>query len=272
MNRTWHLRDLEFIVLRERLLGRELPWPFSYVGPVRSHIDFLNEKARLWSRLQPNLDPDLADAIVRAGDPDARVQIRCWDARDTLDPVSRQFLVGNRCGSRAVVVHGTCGDDFESFDRYRIVECAAQELSAVLVDSLPPMPAGSHSRVELMTYHQAETVDHWSGRSNLYDDGADTVEHRSRQWQRAARGTVGIIDVRQGKSAFGPRGMALNRLFWEDHPDDGRYLIDLNPPLAAIAIDAAGLRARIDAEIAEILRVVQDESREGTVRSSVFDD
>ena len=96
MHRTWTITDLEFIVLRERLLDRYLPWPFMYVGPVRSRIDFLNEKARTWSRLQRNWDPDLAEAITGAGNPDVRVQIRAWDGRDIGDPAGRYFMVGNR--------------------------------------------------------------------------------------------------------------------------------------------------------------------------------
>ncbi|MFI5779352.1 ESX secretion-associated protein EspG [Nocardia sp. NPDC051570] len=269
--RTWYLSDLEFIVLRERLLDRGLPWPFSYVGPVRSRIDFLHEKARIWSALQANWDPDLADAIVRAAKPDARVQIRAWDSSAVIDPKGRYFLIGNRCGSEAVVVHGYCERHYETYDRYRIVVCDAHELAGVLVDSLPSMPAGTQGRVELMSY-RAETMDHWSGRSTLYDDGDDNVEFRSVRWQSALRTTVGIIDVRQGRSKFGPQGIVLRRSFWEDHPDDGRYLIDTDPPVAAVGIDAAGLQARIDQEIAEVLRVVQDESQAGIVRSSVFGD
>jgi len=272
MHRTWTVTDLEFIVLREKLLGRALPWPFSYVGPVRSRIDFLNEKARTWSALQQNWDPDLADVIVRAGDPEARVQIRAWDSRDRFNPAGRLALVGNRCGDRAVVVYGFCGDHFETYDRYRIVECDAQALSSVLADSLPAMQAGSQSRVELISFHSEETTDHWSGRSTLYDDGDNDVDVRNLNWQRARKSTVGTIRVTQGGSKFGRRGIAAKLLFWEDHPDDGRYLIDLTPPTTAIGIDAAGMAARIDQEIDEVLRMAQDESREGIVRASVFDD
>ncbi|MBU3068188.1 ESX secretion-associated protein EspG [Nocardia sp. NEAU-G5] len=272
MHRTWTITDLEFIVLRDRLLNRYLPWPFTYVGPVRTRIDFLREQEQIWSRLQANWDPDLAEAIVNAGNPDARVQIRCWDGRDMRDPASRYFMVGNRCGSRAVLIHGLCDRDALTNDRYRIVECDAQALSSVLVDSLPEMPAGSQGRVELMSSHGAETVDHWSSRSSFYDDGDDNIDFRSTRWQRAPRTTVGIIEIRQGKSKFGPRGMGMKRMFWEDHPGDGRYLIDLDPPLAAIGIDATELQGRIDQGIAEMLRMVQDESREGVVRTSVFDD
>jgi hypothetical protein len=66
--------------------------------------------------------------------------------------------------------------------------------------------------------------------------------------------------------------MGMKQMFWEDHPGDGRYLIDLVPPMAAIGIDATGLQGHIDQGIAEMLRMAQDESREGVVRASVFDD
>jgi len=271
MRRTWSVTDLEFIVLREQLLDRDLPWPFTYVGPMRSRKDFLNEKARTWSRLKKSWDPDLAEAIVTFGNPDVRVQIRSWDGRDILDPAGRYFMVGNRSGSRAVLIHGLYERTAESCDRYRIVECDAQSLSSALVESLPDMPAGAQERVELMNYQAEETMDHWSRRSNLYDDGDDITE-RSKYWQRAPRTTVGIIEVRQGRSKFGPEGLRVKRLFWEDHPGDGRYLIDLDPPLAAIGIDADGLRQRIDLGVAEMLRMVQDESRAGITRESVYDD
>ena len=78
--------------------------------------------------------------------------------------------------------------------------------------------------------------------------------------------------MRQGNSKFGPQGLRVKRLFWEDHPADGRYLIDLDPPIAALGIDADVLQQRIDQGIAEMLRMVQDESRQGVVRASVFDE
>lgn len=272
MERTWHISDLEFMVLRERLLGRNLPWPFSYVGPMRSHHDVVYEKQRVWAQLQADWDPDLATAVIAAGSPDARVQVRSWDSGDVLHPATRYFLVGNRCGERAVLVHGLCGRSADTYDSYRIVDCDAAGLSAAIVAILPEMPAGPQRRVELMSYHQEETVDHWTGRSTLFDDGSADIDTRSRAWQAAPVTTVGIIDIRQGASKFGPRGIGVRRLFWEDHPGDGRYLIEVNPPVAAVGIDAAGLRTRIDEEIAEILRVAQDETAEGIVRASVFEE
>lgn len=270
MHRTWFLTDLEFIVLRDRLLNRYLPWPFSYVGPVRSRIEFLNETARTWRRLQANWDPDLADAITRAGNPDAKVRIMSWDSSDLLDPSGRYFMAGSRCGSRAVLVQGIYEHSTQSCDRYRIVECDAHELSSVIVDILPEMPAGSQERIELT--NSGETADGWSRRrSNLYDQGDDGINERSRQWQSAPRTTVGMIEVRQGRSKFGPEGMRPKQLFWEDHPDDGRYLIDLDPPISAVGVDSDNLRQRIDRGIAEMLRMVQDESREGIARTSVFE-
>ncbi|WP_216897434.1 ESX secretion-associated protein EspG [Nocardia alni] len=267
---------MEFIVLRDRLLDRYLPWPFTYIGPVRSRIEFLHEKARTWNRLQTIWDPDLADAITKAGNPDTRVQIRCWDGRDISATASRYFLVGNRCGARAVVIQGIYERSAQSCDSYRIVECDAQSLSSVLVDSLPEMPAGSQGRVELTNYGDTESMraaDQWShGRSSFYDDGDDDA-YQSKRWQSTPRTTVGIIEVRQGKSKFGPQGMkTVKRLFWEDHPGDGRYLIDLDPPIAAVGIDAQDMRQRIDRGIAEMLRMVQDESQEGIARTSIFSD
>ncbi|MBO0878843.1 MAG: ESX secretion-associated protein EspG [Mycobacterium sp.] len=273
MSRTWELTNLEFIVLRDRLVGRHLPWPFAYIGPVRTRIEFLNEKARIWKRLQADWDPDLADLITAAANPDMKVQVVAWDSRKPDNTASEYSLVGYRFASRALLIQGIHDSDPVSCDWYRVVECDASDLSALIVDTLPEHPAGSQDRIELAHYVPTETTDVWSQtRSHLYDDGDGDITKRSHGWQKAAKSTVGMIALRQGRSKFGPQGIRMQHLFWEDHPDDGRYLIDLEPPISAVGIDSDGLRRRIDQRTDEVLRMVADESREGIVRSSVFDD
>ncbi|MQY24976.1 ESX secretion-associated protein EspG [Nocardia aurantia] len=267
---TWHLSDLEFLVLRERVLHRDLPYPFTYVNPrLTTYAEFERLKSAVWRSLQSRWDPNLIDAITQAANPDVRVQVRTWHSTNMEDLSQRFFLVGNRCADRAILVQGYSDNSVDTFDRYRIVDAPAESLSSMVVEALPEMTAGSQSRVDLLTYGQEETVDHWSKRG-FYDTGDNDVDRRSQNWQQASQSLVGIIEIRQGRSKFGPRGMSLTRMFWEDHPGDGRYVIDLAPPMAAVGVDSAGLRARIDRAISETLLVVQDESRQLT-RESVFD-
>ncbi|MCX4093075.1 ESX secretion-associated protein EspG [Nocardia sp. alder85J] len=267
---TWHLSDLEFLVLRERVLRSDLPYPFTYVNPkLTTYLEFERLKSSVWRSLQSRWDPDLVDVLTEAARPEVRVQVRTWHSADMGDTSQRYFLIANRCGERAILIQGYSDHTVDTFDRYRIVEAPAESLSGLVVGALPEMTAGSQSRVDLVTYHQEETVDHWSNRG-FYDSGDNDVDRRSQSWQQAAQGLVGIIEIRQGRSRFGPRNMRLTRLFWEDHPGDGRYLIDLTPPMAAIGIDAAAMRNHIDRAIADTLLVVQDESRE-LMRESVFD-
>ncbi|WP_019933084.1 ESX secretion-associated protein EspG [Nocardia sp. BMG111209] len=268
---TWHLSDLEFLVLRERVLRRVLPYPFTYVNPrLTTFLEFERLKSSVWRSLQTRWDPELIDVITRAANPDVRIQVRSWDSRNMDDTSQRFFFVCNRNGDRAIMMQGFSDQRVDTFDRYRIVSAPAESMSALVVEALPEMPAGSRDRVELLNYHQEETVDHWSTRG-FYDTGDDNdVDRRSKSWQRADRSLVGIIEIHQGRSKFGPRGLIMNQMFWEDHPGDGRYFIDLTPPMAAVGVDSAALRIRLDRAISETLLVVQDESRQ-LVRESVFD-
>jgi hypothetical protein len=270
MNRTWELTGMEFVLLRKRLLGRSLPWPFDHVSDAKTVDEFRLEERRTWDRLCAHWDPDLADAVVNAADPDARVQIRARDTREMKNPAKRLRLIGNRFGARALVIRQVPGRTVWHSQAFIVTECEAGELARVMVDNLPKADAGTRGRIELMSYHTRETVDHWYGRSTL-DADADAVDVRCRSFQKATKSTVGIIEVRQGRSIYGPRGLALRRLFWEDHPGDGRYVIDLEPPMAAVAADSAALEAKIDAEIAEVMRALQGELRERVVRGSIFD-
>jgi ESX secretion-associated protein EspG len=183
------------------------------------------------------------------------------------------MLVAKRFGDRAVVIQGFNPKSVYSHDEFEITLCDAAAMTRVLVDRLPPMTPGSQPRVALLSYNQQDTADHWTrgGNSGLYDDG-DTVDSQSKNWQAAPKSRAGSIQITQGRSRFGPRGKVTKHIFWEEHPGDGCYLIDLESPMAAIAADSDNLRGRIDKECGELLLIGRDESRRGVARESVYDE
>ncbi|MCU1642229.1 MAG: hypothetical protein JWN03_2504 [Nocardia sp.] len=271
MERTWQLSGLEYLVMRERLVGRRNNWPFAFLSDIRGHYDFQFKKARVWGELQSTWDPELADALVKSLRADVRIVVHADDRTAPGDLVARKVMAGKRFGDRAVLVQGFHGRSVHSHDQLEITECDAGALARVIVDKLPPVAAGAQPRVELLSPGEQE-FDHWHGRSSLYDDDDRNVDTRSLQWQAAPKGTVGSILITQGHSSFGPRGQVTKGIFWEDHPGDGRYVIDLEPPVAAVATDAEGLCKLIDRQCGEVLLVREDESRRGIARESVYDD
>lgn len=272
MERTWRLSGLEYRVLRERLVDRGQNWPFIYTSPIRGYYDYQFAKARVWGELQAAWDPALADVLVKSLQADLRIAVLAED-RSTVRRVDGYIVMaGKRFGDRAVLIQGFSPETLESQDELEITECDAESLTRLMVDRLPPMEAGSQPRVELLGSAGESDFDHWHGRSGLYDDGDRDIAARCRKWQAAPKATVGRIVITQGHSNFGPRGQVTKWLVWEDHPGDGRYVIGMETPPAAVAVDAAGLRALIDRHCDELMLVRDDESRRGLVRASVYDD
>ncbi|MQY22487.1 ESX secretion-associated protein EspG [Nocardia macrotermitis] len=286
MERTWYVEGLEFVILMKRLLGRTLPPPFTYLSPtLQTRINALNEEARIWKQLRANWDPDLADLISWTGEPELRIEVSAWDPRDD-GPALQYDMLCFRSGSRAALIEGFYNAAGTSCERYRIVECDPAELSSLIVEALPQAPAGTQGRVELSDYEISGRggTDDWSrgGRSSFYDDGDNDLDVRSRGWQQSTKSLVGMIGFHQGNAEddaqagpMPPNAVVIDwadYLFWEDHPDDGRYLVELTPPVSAVGIDADGLRRRIDQKAAEVLRTSWEENSEPYARSSIFDD
>ncbi|MFI9504695.1 ESX secretion-associated protein EspG [Nocardia sp. NPDC052566] len=272
MERTWRLSGLEYLVLRERLVDRWHNWPFTYITDIRGYYDFQFAKARVWGELQAAWDPELADVLVKSLRADIRMVVQAEDRSAARPLDGRIVMSGKKFGDRAVLIQGFGSRTAQSQDELEIIECDAASLTRLLVDRLPPMAPGSLPRVELLESGRDEAgFDHWHGRSSLYDEGDHDVDARCRQWQAAPKSTVGRILITQGHSNFGPRGQVTKWLVWEDHPGDGRYVIGMEPPAAAVAADAAGLCALIDRHCDELMLVSDDESRRGLVRASVYD-
>ncbi|MFI9403282.1 ESX secretion-associated protein EspG [Nocardia sp. NPDC052316] len=271
MERTWRLSGLEYRVLRERLVDRDRNWPFIYTSPIRGYYDYQFAKARVWGELQAAWDPALADVLVKSLRADIRLAVHADDysAARVLD--GRIVMAGRKFGDRAVLIQGFSPTMLESQDELEITECDAASLTRLLMEKLPPMTAGHQPRVELLDSGGAADLDHWHGRSSLYDEGDGDVDARCRQWQAAPKATVGRVVITQGHSNFGPAGQVTKWLVWEDHPGDGCYAIGMETPTAAVAVDSDGFRALIDRHCDELMLVREDESRRGVARASVYD-
>ncbi|WP_330179052.1 ESX secretion-associated protein EspG [Nocardia sp. NBC_01503] len=271
MERTWRLSGLEYLVMRERLVGRRNNWPFAFRSDVRGYYDFQFKKARVWGELQAAWDPALAEVLVKSLQADVRLVVHADEQHADDADITRKVMSGRRFGDRGLLIEGFHGASPDCHDQLEITECDAAALARVIVDRLPSVAAGTEPRVELLSAGE-QRFDHWHGRSSLYEDDDRDVDARSLRWQAAPKGMVGSILITQGHSSFGPRGQVTKGIFWEDHPGDGRYVIDLEPPTAAVATDADGLRKLIDRHCDELRLVRQDESRRGVSRESVYDD
>jgi EspG family len=107
----------------------------------------------------------------------------------------------------------------------------------------------------------AEGVDYSFGESAVTDSFDDAVTDRAQRFLDTAPECTGTIEIVQGRSIFGPRGMTRHRLEWRDLADDGRYVIDDQHPPVATAVDTTKLVAMINTRIAAIVRAIKDERR-----------
>jgi hypothetical protein len=272
MNYTWELTDLELVVLRQKLFGRSLPRPMIFTSDIRYHDDYVRETEAVWERLRANWDSDLVQRLELMTKPDVRILGRGWDPRNIDDPNGRIRILAARIGSVGLLLRQIPGRTRWHSGGYVLTEYDAGQLTSAIVKALPTVPAGAFGRVELAEETGQNAMDHWYGRSSVLDTSENhDRELSSRQWRKTEVSSVGLLEVVQGQSVFGPRGIALRRIFWQDHVDDGRYAIVVENPVAAIGIDNAQFEAMINSDIAAIARTLQDESTVGGNRDSVYE-
>jgi hypothetical protein len=272
MNLTWELTDMELVVLRDKLFGRSLPRPMIFTSDIKYHDDYVREMEAVWERLRANWDSDLAQRLELMTKPDIRILVQAWDPRNVDDPNGRIRMLAARIGALGLLLRQLPGKTSMHSGGYVLTEYGSGQLASAIVKTLPTVPAGTLGRVELAEETGRDAVDHWYGRSSVLDtaDDHDRDVH-NRRWRKAEVSCVGVLEVVQGRSAFGPRGIVLRRIFWQDHVGDGRYAVVVDNPVAAVSIDDSQLEAMIDREIAVVTRTLQDESAGSDNRGSIYE-
>ncbi|WP_227998541.1 ESX secretion-associated protein EspG [Nocardia australiensis] len=261
MSRAWKFTDLEFLVLWEGIEKDSLPMPLSIASNL-SNWDELNEaKAEAKDRVWPTRDGELDVAMAAIARPDIRVVLAARAGDDPEKPEGSIRILGVRRAGRGYVVKQLPGETVWHSAGFVITECDAIKLADAVVQELPEAPAGTGSGIVLVPDRRApgDATDYSYGRSRIFDSPEESVRSTSAQFLDRPASTVGAIEIRQGDSRFGPRGVVRRRLHWRDVIDDGRYAITTDTPPTASGVDARRLTAMINIELATVVRAIRDE-------------
>ncbi|WP_306356506.1 MULTISPECIES: ESX secretion-associated protein EspG [unclassified Nocardia] len=256
MNRSWHFGDLEFVVLWEKLTGDFLPHPFTFTSRTPLYDDFQRERYETSLRVRDEVDAALVRVFESLAHPDIRVAVQSWDAQAPERADGWIRLLAGRRGDRGCLVAQLPGETPRHSGGFTIIECHALALADAVVAALPEAKPGGRGDIPLSA--AVENHDHSFGVSPVAAPGDDAEEH-VRAFLRARHDRIGIIEISQGESKFGPRGINAHRIEFRDLSDDGRYVIGHSAPWTAMTSDAARLKAIINIRVADIVQTIKDE-------------
>ncbi|MGV9674809.1 ESX secretion-associated protein EspG [Nocardia sp. NPDC003482] len=259
MTRTWQFTDMEFLVLWESVQNDFLPIPLSYVAP-RTEDQLDHAKHRAGERLFADPDHEFQEVLETLADPDLKVTVRALDEREPDNPEHSVRLYGARKGDRGFVVRQLPGETIWHSAGFVITECEAIALANAVVRELPEAPAAGFADLVLTATNGARNGDDYEYvQSAVFDTFDDTVDRKSARFLALPFSTIGLIQIVQGHSRFGPRGVLRRQLELRDLIDDGRCVINFDHPRIARGVDSDRLVDLINAEIAEVVRAIKDE-------------
>ncbi|MFE3222501.1 ESX secretion-associated protein EspG [Nocardia sp. NPDC059228] len=268
MLRTWKFTDLELLSLWQGLGEEFLPHPLTFASRTQWWNDHLANMARARESLRAREAEDEADytevlhALLR---PEVRVEVHGWDGRDRLSASGTIRLLGIRSGEAGYLLVQHPGETYRHSSGFTLSEFYAEELAERVVAALPDTPAGRDfpgaqgGDLVLAETEDTDETDYDFGMSPAHETLEGTVVTRAADFLAAPTPSQGTIEVVQGRSRFGPRGIARYRLQWRDLEDDGRYVIIGEHPPVAAAADRRRLVQVLEDHIAEVVQVMADE-------------
>ncbi|WP_406236318.1 ESX secretion-associated protein EspG [Nocardia sp. NBC_01009] len=259
MIRTWKFTDLEFYALWFAEEGEGLPWPFYFTTTVPRHDEFERQKAEASSAVRHRLGRSFDDPLAAIVRPDVWVAVSGWDGREPRTPAALLRMLAVRRGDRGYLVAAQPGVTYWDSSGFTVTECDAVALADTVVDAMPKADPGRLSDIALPAQPGSDDMDYSYGASAVHDSFADSFAERAQRFLDTPTPSIGVIDIVQGRSLFGPRGITRYRIGWRDLEEDGRYVIDdQNPPLA-VAADRKRMILMINTRIAAIVRAIKDE-------------
>ncbi|MGW4245436.1 ESX secretion-associated protein EspG, partial [Nocardia sp. NPDC004722] len=266
--RSWQFEDLEFLVLWERLVGDALPEPFEFISSTPMYYDYLREKRQAAERLEDVLKGPFADVLDVLSAPDIRLVAHGWDPRNPDDRSGRIRILAARQRSVGFIVKQVVPGGNSAGGGFVVTECDPLRLADELVAALPLAAPGRVSEILLAPPHETQDdVDYRYGASAVGAESNDDLLRGSQRFLHRQLDLIGTIDVVQGQSKYGPRGISKHRLEWRDLPDDGRYAIVHAPPWKATSVDVKRLTSVINSRIAEG-RAVESAGRQLDLRGA----
>ncbi|WP_024803488.1 ESX secretion-associated protein EspG [Nocardia sp. BMG51109] len=257
MSRRWRFSDVELVGLWESEREGALPWPFAALARIPYYDDYEQAKHEARARIRADFGPVIHDVITALSRPDIRIAVFGWDDRDRGNPEAMVRLLGVRAAGAGFVVKQLPGESIWHSGGYVVIECTAVDLARTAIGELPHAEPGTVEEIVLPTYGGRDDVDYEYRRSVVSEP---PIHHRSEEFLRRPTSLIGRIDIVQGRSRFGPRGITHHKLEWRDVIDDGRYSIttDNGDPIAT-PVDADRFAAVINSRVAQVVRVIKDE-------------
>ncbi|AYF77055.1 ESX secretion-associated protein EspG [Nocardia yunnanensis] len=258
MLRSWTFTDLEFLVLWQDLGEEHLPSPLWFTSRDPLWNAFQDSKTRARDGLRDR-DPDFAEVLRVLHTPEVRVELRGWDGADWRLPEAGIRALGVRSGEAGYLVVQQPGETIGHAAGFTISECWAADLTAELVALMPDIPAGHGPDLVLAAAADVVATEYDYGLSPAHETLEGGIVDRTAEFLSAPVSRRGAIEVVQGRSRFGPRGITRHQLEWRDLVGDGRYLITADQPPVAVPADRRRVIEELETRIAEVGLAIADE-------------
>lgn len=250
---SWQFTDIEFKVLCNRYRQGAIPSPLTYTSRTMDPDEYQRELWAAEDELNQRLDPNFRAVFEVVCNPEVFVGLHGWNDADIEDPAKHLMVHGARRGRRACVLIQQPGETTMHSGGVTMIECEPEELARLLVAQLPEVEAGQSAAIPIAA--EAPAPDPYEApRASAFDSFEESTDTRSLRFLSTPADRTGAIQVLQGRSKYGPRGIAVSTLVWRDLPGDGRYLIDLDPEVkSAVGVDTRRLVDHLDGVISRIL-------------------
>ncbi|MEC3913334.1 ESX secretion-associated protein EspG [Nocardia sp. CDC160] len=250
---TWEFTDIEFKVLCNLYREGAIPSPLVYTSRTMDHDVYDRELLAAQEDLDRRLDSHFRAVFEAVCNPEVFVGVHGWHDADIDNPAKHLVVHGARRGRRACVLIQKPGETTMHSGGVTMLECEPEELAALLVAQLPPAEPGQSTVIPIAT-EPAPPDPYEAPRASAFDTFEESVDTRSLRFFSTPADQTGAMQILQGRSKYGPRGVAVSTLVWRDLPGDGRYLIDLDPEVkSAVGVDNRRFIEHLDGVIGQIL-------------------
>ena len=258
MTPTWEFTGDEFDALWTGIEEEYMPDPFIHTGAPgdADEAEFVRKDA--WARIRRRWGHELDEIIDVLTHPDIRIVVRGYGGGEKLiDPAYSVRMLAVSKGELGYLVRQRPGETLYHAEGFVVTRHSALSLGEVIADHLPEAEAGRGRDIRLDEPGD-DQFDRTYGRSLVqhYDDDSAV---QTQTFQQAPLDRDGFIDIEQGWSRFGPRGILRLRLGWRDLTDDGRYVIVPGTPPVAVGADRRRVVSLINSQIAEVVRAIRDD-------------
>lgn len=257
---TWKLTDLEFKVLCDLHLDGEMPGVFTFTSDIPWMDDYVRACQDARSDLMRRMDRDLETVIDTFSRPTVVVGAQSWEDADFANPQKWVRVHAGRRGSRAFVAVQEPGRTLDHAAAYTITTCDPRGLGDAVMALMPSAVGGTRGPFSIdLPEPGGRSTGSGFGFGSMVSDDEDVRGSASTKFLNVASDATGSVQVVQGRSMYGPRGITRAGRLWRDLPGDGRYVMELHHAApVAVGMSGAALAEWVDGEIERILERMDD--------------